>query len=117
MSQRLGFVDLHAQVIAPKTCTGCGACVLVCPFEAVLEYSDLTPQLVGKCINCGICLRVCPRYDLQVEELETETFGRTRRIDEQFGVVATLQVAQTRDKAVCGKGQDGGIATRCSPPP
>ena len=111
MSQRLGFVDLHAQVIAPKTCTGCGACVLVCPFEAVLDYSDLTPQLVGKCINCGICLRVCPRYDLQVEELETETFGRTRRIDEQFGVVVTLQVAQTRDEAVCGKGQDGGIAT------
>jgi coenzyme F420 hydrogenase subunit beta len=111
VSQRLGFTDLHAQVIAPQTCTGCGACVTVCPFDGVLGYEELTPQLVGECRNCGICLRVCPRYDLQVEELETASFGRTRRADEPFGVVETLQVAQTRDEAVREKGQDGGIAT------
>jgi coenzyme F420 hydrogenase subunit beta len=43
--------------------------------------------------------------------LETASFDRTRRADEPFGVVMTLQVAQTRDEAVRGKGQDGGVAT------
>lgn len=50
--------------VDPSKCWGCGACVKVCPpnaltlkasgKEAVLEY------FVGRCIFCGMCAEVCP---------------------------------------------------------
>ncbi len=47
-----------------KTCTACGACVSVCPKQALsLEYNDdgfYFPKLnSSRCINCRMCERVC----------------------------------------------------------
>ena len=48
-----------------KDCTGCGVCVSVCAFGAILFTQDergfLVPQVdSGKCQSCGRCERVCP---------------------------------------------------------
>lgn len=48
-----------------KTCSGCGACVAVCPRKCLkLEMNDegfLEASDRGKgCINCGLCDKVCP---------------------------------------------------------
>ena len=48
------------------TCTGCGACINVCPVQAV-EYTEdrygfLFPMINReKCIECGLCYNMCPR--------------------------------------------------------
>ena len=53
-------------------CTGCGACVVVCPKEAV-SLSDTLKNLNAiidedKCINCGACERVCQQINPMILE-------------------------------------------------
>lgn len=49
------------------TCTGCGACKVICPVNAI-EY-QLTEDgffeasvNLGKCVDCGLCQKVCYKY-------------------------------------------------------
>jgi Fe-S-cluster-containing hydrogenase component 2 len=41
-------------------CTGCGACVEICPVEALRMESDLPVVDEAWCIGCGVCATVCP---------------------------------------------------------
>lgn len=48
-----------------NTCTGCMACINVCPVEAISintdNYGFYIPQVNDKkCVNCGACDKVCP---------------------------------------------------------
>jgi ferredoxin len=49
---------LGTSVVASGECIGCGACVVVCPFNC-LEYMKEGPSLVKECQVCGICAQVC----------------------------------------------------------
>ena len=57
-----------------KRCTGCGACINVCPVSAISMREDekgfLYPVVDDtKCIHCEKCRRTCPTYD-KSNELE-----------------------------------------------
>jgi NAD-dependent dihydropyrimidine dehydrogenase PreA subunit len=41
-------------------CTGCGACVEICPVEALRLEGDLPIVDEAWCIGCGVCATVCP---------------------------------------------------------
>ena len=47
-------------------CSGCGACSVVCPVQAIkiVENSEgfLEPVINDKCVDCGICQTVCCKY-------------------------------------------------------
>lgn len=49
-----------------KSCTGCGACIYVCPKKCITfrideNYDIAYPEInVDKCINCGRCRDICP---------------------------------------------------------
>ena len=52
-------------LIKKADCSGCGACVCVCPAKCLLMKNDREgfcyPYTDDKgCINCGKCLSVCP---------------------------------------------------------
>lgn len=60
-------------------CTGCTACVYVCPKECITMRSDhegfLYPAVDStKCIQCGICSKVCP-VNNKNEQLEGKAFA------------------------------------------
>ena len=51
-----------------KKCTGCSACLNICPKNAISMYEDeygcIYPQIdTKKCINCGLCKKVCPQLN------------------------------------------------------
>ena len=52
--------------IDPLKCIGCGACVSVCPPDALTINDDLDNGIryvklfIGRCIYCGRCQDVCP---------------------------------------------------------
>jgi len=49
-----------AAKVDTERCTGCGACVKVCPVEAI-SLSDGKAQIDGdKCVDCGVCVGECP---------------------------------------------------------
>jgi coenzyme F420 hydrogenase subunit beta len=108
---KLSFEEtLLEKVVLEENCTGCGACVLVCPFGC-LEYFEEKPKLVKGCEVCGICLRVCPRFEWPQSELEKLVFGRERKPNEDFGIYQRLVLAQTTDKDIMRSCQDGGVVT------
>lgn len=51
-------------MVQADKCTGCGACVEVCPKKCLSMKKNAEgffyPQITGKCIKCGKCNRVCP---------------------------------------------------------
>ena len=53
------------KIIEKKQCTGCSACMNICPKKAITMKRDnegfLHPEInQNKCINCGICKKTCP---------------------------------------------------------
>jgi len=59
--------DSHGRRLAIKpdlahdTCIFCGACVGVCPTNAMfLEYNDRDIWIDENCTDCLLCVRVCP---------------------------------------------------------
>ncbi|MFH1722213.1 MAG: 4Fe-4S binding protein [Candidatus Altiarchaeota archaeon] len=50
-----------------EACFDCGACVGVCPTEALMLNKKLELEIdFEKCIRCGICEEVCPVKALKV---------------------------------------------------
>lgn len=43
-----------------EACTGCGACVDICPVSAVTLEEDIPKIQKEWCIGCGVCETVCP---------------------------------------------------------
>ena len=65
-----------AEVIAPA-CTGCGACVVECPYAAIdllprddeSGYSSLALVKPDLCTGCGICVGSCPDKAIELDRL------------------------------------------------
>lgn len=41
-------------------CRGCGACINVCPAQAITLIKDIAHISTNKCTECGRCVNVCP---------------------------------------------------------
>ncbi len=59
--------DLITYVILEDRCTGCGACLKLCPQQAIDAYGLVHTIDTGKCIRCGVCRDACPFSAIGVE--------------------------------------------------
>jgi Pyruvate/2-oxoacid:ferredoxin oxidoreductase delta subunit len=48
-------------------CTGCGACIEICPVAAVALDGDFPRADQAWCIGCGVCATVCPEGAVRLE--------------------------------------------------
>jgi Fe-S-cluster-containing hydrogenase component 2 len=51
-----------------ETCTGCGACVEVCPVDAIKMEEGKAVVNSEECIDCGSCVGECPVEAISMEE-------------------------------------------------
>ena len=66
------YKDLESEVWATGLCSGCGACVAVCPADALRFVPGNTDAPVNNCyckaendsVPCGACYAACPRVNL-----------------------------------------------------
>ncbi|MGQ9458211.1 MAG: DUF362 domain-containing protein [Anaerolineae bacterium] len=65
-------------------CTGCGACVGVCPVGAIVLTNSVASIAQDRCTGCGACVEACPNGALvAVETLPATVMPRS------VGVVQT----------------------------
>ncbi len=65
----IGIIGAQRPAITAEPCSGCKACVTICPDRAVTLSAgdDPSPRIDGKlCQNCGLCIAQCPTETLAV---------------------------------------------------
>ncbi|MGH9045621.1 MAG: Coenzyme F420 hydrogenase/dehydrogenase, beta subunit C-terminal domain, partial [Acidimicrobiales bacterium] len=122
--EKLHWAHLYQEVVTSGLCTGCAACVVVCPYD-VLGYDDgdgrYRPFHVAEeggtsdCTygsrGCTLCTRACPRFRDWEPEADNYLFGRTRSEDEVSGISADVVLARATDPQAAAVGQDGGFVS------
>ena len=104
------FGNLVTQVIRENSCTFCGACMAVCPVNALWPVVE-QPTIVGTCALCEICYYQCPQVEFSKEDVELFLFGRTRRPDEPIGIISGTFVGKASAENILSHAQDGGVVT------
>ena len=101
--EKLHWSHLYQEVVTSGLCTGCSACIIVCPYD-VLGYDDKQSASTSpfhlaemggadNCTHgekgCTMCTRACPRFRNWEPEIDTFLFGRERDESEVYGVART----------------------------
>jgi Pyruvate/2-oxoacid:ferredoxin oxidoreductase delta subunit len=70
----------YVSIVNHATCIGCGACVKVCPFNAIRIAENKAQVNWDRCMGCGICVEICPQNALSLTRDEKK--GRLLEIVE-----------------------------------
>jgi coenzyme F420 hydrogenase subunit beta len=73
-------------------CAGCGACVLICPYDRLELVHGIPEQRSGEksvCSiseegKCGLCAHVCPRFSTDLQSLDYIKMAAGRSTDTDF---------------------------------
>ena len=108
-SGRGGQKELEEQVLGTGLCTGCGACVGLCPYQAI--YHDRTVVLHACDLAQGRCYACLPA--------DADGPGRPARADSideadctpELGAVKGFFITRATDEGIRRRAQHGGTVT------
>jgi len=58
-----------------ERCTGCAACLRICPTKAIRIRHQKSIRIVDQCIGCGACIRACPAGAVSAATIGLEGIG------------------------------------------
>ena len=68
----------HYSAIDPNNCIGCGACIDICPMEAIQFNASQKAEVdLTRCIGCGLCLTAC---DYDAVKLNEKTEVKRKKV-------------------------------------
>src|SRR3989339_298326 len=103
-----GQKELEAQILRTGLCTGCGACVNLCPYQAI--HQDRTVTLHACDLAQGRCYACCPQTPADLDGLRRKLYGETD-ITPELGAVKGFFIARAADEGVRRRAQHGGTVT------
>jgi coenzyme F420 hydrogenase subunit beta len=106
--QIMGQKELKAQVQDAGLCTGCGACVNLCPYQVF--YRDRTIVLNACDIESGRCYAFCPRTPVDLESMRRRFFDVADNTDE-IGPVKAFYIVRAVKADHRRKAQHGGVVS------
>ncbi len=95
-------------------CSGCGACVGVCPAGALTIDPQKTyrPEVdLSACTDCGLCYEICPGRGYPVWEMAKESCDETTKTHPEYGPVKRFWLGHSTDPGIRLESASGGIAT------
>lgn len=101
-------------VVEMGLCIGCGACMHVCPFDAInIQKNDndgmYKVAVNGNCVECGLCVQVC--FGAGVDRnLDVGIFGRDSE-DPLLGTYLNCYAGYACDREIRYNSASGGIVT------
>ncbi|MHB8769909.1 MAG: Coenzyme F420 hydrogenase/dehydrogenase, beta subunit C-terminal domain [Syntrophales bacterium] len=105
---RGGQQGLEEQVIKAGLCTGCGACVNICPYQA--GYRDKTVTLHSCDLSRGRCYDFCPQTPVDREALQRRLADGTA-VTPEVGAVREFFITRAADAGIRHRAQHGGTVT------
>jgi coenzyme F420 hydrogenase subunit beta len=104
----LGQKELNQEVRDAHFCTGCGACVNLCPYQA--SYRDQIVMLHPCDLKEGGCYAFCPRTPTDLEALKKRLFD-PKDLTPELGAVKGFYLTRAADRQVRAGAQHGGTVT------
>jgi coenzyme F420 hydrogenase subunit beta len=105
---RGGQRELEDMVLKAGLCTGCGACVHICPYQA--SYNDRTVTLHSCDLARGRCYECCPRTPTDLLALRGKLYDVTD-LTAEMGAVKGFYLARAADPTIRHDSQHGGTVT------
>jgi coenzyme F420 hydrogenase subunit beta len=103
-----GQKELEEAVLRAGLCTGCGACVNLCPYQA--SYRDRTVTLHHCDLTQGRCFACCPRTPADLDALKQKLYIGAD-LTQEVGAVSGFFITRAADEAIRRQGQHGGTVS------
>lgn len=103
-----GQKELEETVLKTGLCTGCGACVNVCPYQAV--YRDRIVTLHHCDLIRGRCYDFCPQTPADLNALKQKC-GIGADLTPEIGAVGGFFITRATDEAIRRRAQHGGTVS------
>jgi coenzyme F420 hydrogenase subunit beta len=106
---KLSSQDLLKEIVlATGLCTGCGACVGLCPYQVI--YQERTVQLHHCDLDNGKCQAFCPRLGIDLSLLRSRLFDSVD-LTPEIGAVKGYYLSRSTDPHLREMAQHGGTVT------
>lgn len=105
---RGGQKELEAEVLRTGLCTGCGACVHICPYQTI--HHDRTVTLHACDLAHGRCYACCPQTPTDLDGLRRKLYPGLDHTPE-VGAVKGFFITRSADEGIRQRAQHGGTVT------
>jgi coenzyme F420 hydrogenase subunit beta len=106
--KRKGQNELNEKVRNARLCTGCGACVNLCPYQR--SHEDKVIAIFPCDIDEGRCYAFCPRTPVDLEGLRAMLFDRAD-LTPEIGAVKGYFLARSPNAKARDRAQHGGTVS------
>jgi coenzyme F420 hydrogenase subunit beta len=103
-----GQKELEETVLNAGLCTGCGACINLCPYQAT--YRDRTVTLHACDLKRGRCYDFCPQTPVDRKALQRNLYKEIN-LTPEMGAVEGFFITRAEEEAVRSRSQHGGTVT------
>ena len=105
-----------APIVIEKDCTGCSACMNVCPKSAIIMEENVVGHILpfidkDKCIDCNACRKVCPSIHPVVKNHPQATYAAWAKEEIEHVTSTSGGIAAVISRTIIRK---GGVVYGCA---